>query len=234
MRRVEDRDLEAALARRGGDLGADPAGADDDDRAAAIQAIAQRVGVLDAAQVQHAVELGARGSKAVAARRRWRAAAGRSAAARRRRAPARCRQGSGSPPCARGAARRRARRRSPRVHVDRLAVDLPAQVVLGQRRAYSVPCGCAGAPVRGGPRFADSTGRGWRAPGMRRARRGGSRAGGPGLRLPSIYGALSRSLSSERMGRQTPSRATTARSPSGGRSPRNTGWSRVRPRNSPR
>ena len=43
--RVDDGDLEAALAGRGGDLGADPAGADHDDRAAAVQPLAQRVGV---------------------------------------------------------------------------------------------------------------------------------------------------------------------------------------------
>ena len=46
--RVDDGDVEAALARGGGDLGADPAGADHDDRAAAVQPLAQRVGVLDA------------------------------------------------------------------------------------------------------------------------------------------------------------------------------------------
>ena len=57
--RVDDRDLEAALAGRGGDLGADPAGPDHDDRAAAVQPLAQRVGVRDAAQVEHAVEVAA-------------------------------------------------------------------------------------------------------------------------------------------------------------------------------
>ena len=55
--RIQDGDLEAALAGRGGDLGADPAGADHHDRAAAIQSLAQRVGILDAAQVQDAVEV---------------------------------------------------------------------------------------------------------------------------------------------------------------------------------
>ena len=44
--RLDDGDLEAALAGRGGDLGADPAGPDDDDRAAAVQPLAQRVGVV--------------------------------------------------------------------------------------------------------------------------------------------------------------------------------------------
>ena len=58
--RLDDGHLETALAGRGGDLGADPARADDDDRAAAVQPLAQGVGVLDAAQVEHAVELGAR------------------------------------------------------------------------------------------------------------------------------------------------------------------------------
>ena len=48
---LDDRDLEAALAGRGRDLGADPAGPDHDDRATAVQPLAQGVGVLDAAQV---------------------------------------------------------------------------------------------------------------------------------------------------------------------------------------
>ena len=55
----DEGDLESALPRRRGDLGADPAGADHDHRAAAVEPFAQRVGVLDAAQVVHAVELGA-------------------------------------------------------------------------------------------------------------------------------------------------------------------------------
>ena len=54
--RVEHGDVEATLPGRGCDLGADPAGADHDDRAAAVEACAERVGVLDAAQVEHAVE----------------------------------------------------------------------------------------------------------------------------------------------------------------------------------
>ena len=69
--RLDDRDLEAALTRRGGDLGADPARADHDHRAAAVEPLAQGVGVLDAAQVQDAVEVARRGSRAAAARRRW-------------------------------------------------------------------------------------------------------------------------------------------------------------------
>ena len=69
--RIDDGDLEAALTGRGGDLGADPAGPDHDDRAAAVQPFAQDVGVLDAAQVEHAVELAARESTAGAARRPW-------------------------------------------------------------------------------------------------------------------------------------------------------------------
>ncbi len=62
--RVEDGDVEAALASGSGDLGADPAGADHDDPPAAVQPLAQRVGVLDAAQVEHAVELSAGNRKA--------------------------------------------------------------------------------------------------------------------------------------------------------------------------
>ena len=62
--RVDDGDVEPALARRRGDLGADPAGADHDDRAAAVEPLAQRVGILDAAQVEHAVERFARDREA--------------------------------------------------------------------------------------------------------------------------------------------------------------------------
>ena len=47
--RVDESDLEAALAGRGSDLGADPPGADHDDRATAVEPFAQDVGVLDAA-----------------------------------------------------------------------------------------------------------------------------------------------------------------------------------------
>ena len=57
--RIEDGDLKAALTSRGSDLGADPARADHDDRAAAVQPFAQGVGVLDAAQVEDAVEVAA-------------------------------------------------------------------------------------------------------------------------------------------------------------------------------
>ena len=57
VRRIEDGDLEAALTGGGGYLGADPAGSDHDDRATAVQPFAQGVRVLDAAQVEHAVEL---------------------------------------------------------------------------------------------------------------------------------------------------------------------------------
>ena len=52
-------DLQSALPRGGGDLGADPAGSDDDDRAAAVEPFAQHVRVIDGAQVVNAVELGA-------------------------------------------------------------------------------------------------------------------------------------------------------------------------------
>ena len=47
--RIEESDLEATLAGRGSDLGADPPGADHDDRATAVEPFAQDVGVLDAA-----------------------------------------------------------------------------------------------------------------------------------------------------------------------------------------
>ena len=58
--RLDDCHVEAALAGRGGNLGADPAGADDHYRAAAVESLAQGVGVTDAAQVEDTVELGAR------------------------------------------------------------------------------------------------------------------------------------------------------------------------------
>jgi hypothetical protein len=57
--RIEDGDFQAALACRGRDLGTDPAGADDHDCAAAAEALAQRVGVRDASQVEHAVQISA-------------------------------------------------------------------------------------------------------------------------------------------------------------------------------
>ena len=62
--RIEDRDLEAALTGGGGDLGTDPARPDDHHRAAALESSAQGVRVPDAAQVQHAVQLGPRNREA--------------------------------------------------------------------------------------------------------------------------------------------------------------------------
>ena len=58
--RIDDRDVEAALARRGRELAADPSGAHDDDPATAVQTLAQRVAVLQRAQVMDAAEFGAR------------------------------------------------------------------------------------------------------------------------------------------------------------------------------
>src|SRR5439155_4444821 len=58
--RLDDRDVESPLPGGGGDFGADPARADDNHAAAAVQALAQDIGVLDAAQIQHAVERAAR------------------------------------------------------------------------------------------------------------------------------------------------------------------------------
>ncbi len=55
--RLDDGDLEAALARGGCYLGSDPAGPDDDDTAAVIHALAQRVGIPDATQVEDSVEV---------------------------------------------------------------------------------------------------------------------------------------------------------------------------------
>jgi hypothetical protein len=55
--RLDQRDLRPALARRGGDLAADPPGADHDEPATAVQDAAQRVGVLERAQDVDALEL---------------------------------------------------------------------------------------------------------------------------------------------------------------------------------
>ena len=54
---IQDGDLEAALTGGSGYLGADPAGSDHNHRATTVQPFAQGVRVLDAAQVQDAVEL---------------------------------------------------------------------------------------------------------------------------------------------------------------------------------
>ena len=59
-RRLDHGDVEAELARRGGDLAADPAGARDHDRGARAQPFAQRIAVGHAAQVEHAVEVAPR------------------------------------------------------------------------------------------------------------------------------------------------------------------------------
>jgi hypothetical protein len=56
--RVDHRHLEATLPRRGGDLGADPACPDHHYRSALPKPLAQGVGVLDAPQIQHAVQIG--------------------------------------------------------------------------------------------------------------------------------------------------------------------------------
>ena len=57
---VDDGDVESALTRGRGHLGADPARPDHDDGAAALQACAEHVGILNAAQVEHTLEVGAR------------------------------------------------------------------------------------------------------------------------------------------------------------------------------
>ena len=58
--RIDDRDLEPSLARRGGELVADPASADDNDVATEVQTLAQRVAVGESAQIVNSVELSAR------------------------------------------------------------------------------------------------------------------------------------------------------------------------------
>jgi hypothetical protein len=128
-------DLEAALARRGGNFGADPTGPDHDHRAAAIEPITQGVTVRGAAQVEDAVELAAGNRKPA------------------RLGPDGEQQPVVAQPLAvveRQLARGRIQaHRGPAeaqldvvlgvealgVDVDRLAVDFAAQVVLGQRRA---------------------------------------------------------------------------------------------------
>ena len=53
------RDVQTSRSGRRGDLAADPSGADDDERAAAVEPLPQRVAVRHAAQVEHAVEVAA-------------------------------------------------------------------------------------------------------------------------------------------------------------------------------
>lgn len=52
--------LETRLSQRRGDLGADPAGTDDDRRGARRHALPDRLGVVEVAQVQDPVEVGPR------------------------------------------------------------------------------------------------------------------------------------------------------------------------------
>ena len=58
--RRDDRDVDAALAGRGRDLGADPARADDREPAAGVYALADRVRVRELAEVEDALEVDAR------------------------------------------------------------------------------------------------------------------------------------------------------------------------------
>ena len=58
--RIDQRHVEAALARRRRELAADPAGADDGDASAGVEPLAQHVAVGERAQVVDAVEVGAR------------------------------------------------------------------------------------------------------------------------------------------------------------------------------
>ena len=113
--RLDDGHVEAALPRGSGDLGADPARADHDDRAAAVQSFAQGIGILDAAQV-----VARRRGRAPAIEQPPRLGPGGEqqpvvaqplAVVERRARSSRC---PGSSPCGRAAARCRARRRSPR------------------------------------------------------------------------------------------------------------------------
>ena len=57
--RIQHGHVKPALPGRGGNLGADPPGPDHDHRPAAVEPFAQRIGVLDAAQIQNAVQLSA-------------------------------------------------------------------------------------------------------------------------------------------------------------------------------
>ena len=82
----DDRDVAADLPRRGGDLGPDPAGSDDDQVRAARQPRAQCVGVGEIAQRQHAVEVGAGDIETARARAGREQQAVVAHAARRRRA----------------------------------------------------------------------------------------------------------------------------------------------------
>ena len=111
--RIDDRDIEAALARGGRELAADPAGADDHHPATSPQALAQRIAVLQRAQVMDADELGARDrdSAGLGARRQQQPVVVR-ARDRRRASRASQRSRSWSPLC-RSRARSDGLRRSP-------------------------------------------------------------------------------------------------------------------------
>ena len=132
--RVDDGDVEAALSGGGRDLGADPAGADHDDRAAAVQPLTQKVGVLDGAQVQHAVERCAGDGKAarLGAGGEQQPVVAQPFAIVERHLADRCIEAHGGATEAEldvvGGVEALV------VDVDLLAPDLPAQVVLGQRR----------------------------------------------------------------------------------------------------
>ena len=130
------RHLHAALARRGGDLAADPARADDDEPSAGVEHGAQRVGVLDGAQDVDAVEIGAGDRRAAGLRaggEQQRVVGHALAAGEHDRAGADVERLD-----------RRLGAQLDRVllvpgrvllQVDRVAVGLAAQVVLAQRRA---------------------------------------------------------------------------------------------------
>ena len=162
-RGLDDGHVEPALARRSGDLGADPSRSDHDDRAAAVQPRAQRVGVLDAAQVQHALQLAA-GNREPA-----RLGAGRQQQPVVAEPLAVVERHLGSPPCPRSprcgpaAARSRARRRSP------LRARRPARAV---------------TPRAGSPWTAEAARTGARA--RRRSSPGGRRSPRPAASRPPL------------------------------------------------
>ncbi len=111
---LHHRHLAAALARRRGDLGADPARADRHQPPALVDALADRLGVGDRAQRQHAVEIGAGDRQLARLRRRSRSAAGCTRAPRPRPGRPARRRGRSTRPSSRSAARSPDRRRTTR------------------------------------------------------------------------------------------------------------------------
>ena len=137
---LDHRDLASLLAGGRGDLGADPAGPDDHQPLTVLDPLADQLGIADGPQVVDAVEIGAGHVEAP-----WHAAGGQEEAVVAQ-APVSFEQELAH---AEVDARHPGRGQKvdlmlgvERVRVDvRLVADLPAQVLLGERRALVGPLG---------------------------------------------------------------------------------------------